>query len=188
MAAGGEGKDDPYYIQNMHDWFATHATAFEIYFDRTAGDGDHQLNGGKFPQAAALVSPALRHRVHHTDPDRDREARGDGHADSVQHPDGVEHRDGVQHTEPRARVPRLTTPALATIDARPATRSVVPTGDTDRRALDGPRPTSRPAMPSDTASSGPSVDPSASASAPAEQPASGSRARGRRPAGRSPCG
>ena len=54
MAAGGEGKDDPYYIQKMHDWFATHPTAFEIYFDRTAGDGDHQLNGGKFPQAAAL--------------------------------------------------------------------------------------------------------------------------------------
>lgn len=54
MAAGGEGKDDPYYIQHMHDWFTTHPTAFEIYFDRTATDGDHQLNGGKFPQAAAL--------------------------------------------------------------------------------------------------------------------------------------
>ena len=54
MANGGEGKDDPYYIQHMHDWFASHPTAFEIYFDRTATDGDHVLNGGKFPQAAAL--------------------------------------------------------------------------------------------------------------------------------------
>ena len=54
MANGGEGKDDPYFIQQMHTWFVTHPTAFEIYFDRTATDGDHVLNGGKFPQSATV--------------------------------------------------------------------------------------------------------------------------------------
>ena len=90
MANGGEGKDDPYYIQKMHDWFASHPTAFEIYFDRTASDGDHVLNGGKFPQAAALYkdlfskpsttpSPTARPRLVLSD----RHVRHDAHAPTV---------------------------------------------------------------------------------------------------------
>ena len=50
MAHGGAGGDDPYFIARIHDWFADHDTAFEIYFDRTSGDGDHLL--AHFPEAA----------------------------------------------------------------------------------------------------------------------------------------
>lgn len=52
MAAGGEGGDDPYFIQQMHTWFATHPTAFEIYFNRNPSDGAHRIDSGQFPQSA----------------------------------------------------------------------------------------------------------------------------------------
>ena len=109
MSAGGEGKDDPYYIQHMHDWFTTHPTAFEIYFDRTATDGDHQLNGGKFPQAAALYrqlfaapsttptasADADEVRIRHAEQHRNAEQHADG--DPVQHGPHEFERNGVEH-------------------------------------------------------------------------------------------
>lgn len=53
MAKGGAGGDDPMFIDNMHQWFGTHNTAYEVYFNRDPADGKHQIDGGAFPQAAA---------------------------------------------------------------------------------------------------------------------------------------
>jgi hypothetical protein len=53
MAHGGAGGDSPSYIDHMHQWFATHNTAYEIYFNRDAPDGSHRIDGGAFPQSAA---------------------------------------------------------------------------------------------------------------------------------------
>jgi hypothetical protein len=54
MADGGGGGDDPYYIQQMHDWIATHNLAFESYFEKNATDASHMLEGTLFPNAASL--------------------------------------------------------------------------------------------------------------------------------------
>lgn len=50
------GGDDPSFIQNMYDWFATHDTAFEDYFDADAGFTDYGLTtgSGQFPSSVAL--------------------------------------------------------------------------------------------------------------------------------------
>jgi hypothetical protein len=53
MAHGGAGGDDPAFIDHMHQWFGTHDTAYEVYFNRDPADGKHQIDGGAFPQAAA---------------------------------------------------------------------------------------------------------------------------------------
>ena len=53
MAAGGAGGDDPYFIEQMTAWFASHRVAYEIYFDRDPTDGNHAIDGGRFPNAAA---------------------------------------------------------------------------------------------------------------------------------------
>jgi Glycosyl hydrolase family 26 len=52
MGHGGEGKDDPYFVEQMHTWFATHRTAFEVYFNRDPSDGTHRIDTGAFPLAA----------------------------------------------------------------------------------------------------------------------------------------
>jgi hypothetical protein len=54
MSDGGGGGDDPYYIQQMHDWMATHNVAYESYFEKDAPDGSHMLEGTLFPNAASL--------------------------------------------------------------------------------------------------------------------------------------
>ncbi|HTY72985.1 MAG TPA: glycosyl hydrolase [Actinomycetes bacterium] len=59
MANGGEGGDDPYYVQQMAAWFASHDVAFEIYFDRAPADGDHVIDTGHFPLAAAAYVQAF---------------------------------------------------------------------------------------------------------------------------------
>ena len=53
MAKGGAGGDDPAFIDHMHQWFGTHNTAFEVYFNRDPSDGTHKIDGGAFPLAAA---------------------------------------------------------------------------------------------------------------------------------------
>jgi hypothetical protein len=53
MANGGAGGDDPYFITAMHNWFTTHNTAFEVYFNTNPADGHHVINKGEFPIAAA---------------------------------------------------------------------------------------------------------------------------------------
>lgn len=53
LAGGG---DDPTFIQNMYDWFATHHTAFEDYFDADANFVDYGLTtgNGMFARSTAL--------------------------------------------------------------------------------------------------------------------------------------
>ncbi|HVW81679.1 MAG TPA: glycosyl hydrolase [Mycobacteriales bacterium] len=53
--AGNAGGDDPYFIQQMHAWFAAHDTAFEVYFDGPEDAGStFEIGDGDFPNAAAL--------------------------------------------------------------------------------------------------------------------------------------
>lgn len=52
VANGGGGGDDPYMIEQMHNWIATHNTAFEVYFDKDTPTKSHELLNGQFPQAA----------------------------------------------------------------------------------------------------------------------------------------
>jgi len=53
MAGGGAGGDDPYFIAQMHAWFASHDVAYEVYFNRNPTDGTHRIDSGQFPQAGA---------------------------------------------------------------------------------------------------------------------------------------
>jgi hypothetical protein len=49
------GGDDPYFIQQMHAWFASHNTAFEDYFDGPEDAGStFAIADGSFPDAAAV--------------------------------------------------------------------------------------------------------------------------------------
>jgi hypothetical protein len=48
------GGDDPGFIQQMHDWFAHHNTAFEDYFDVAAQGEQFAINGGDFPKAEVV--------------------------------------------------------------------------------------------------------------------------------------
>jgi hypothetical protein len=51
--ANNAGGDDPYFIQQMHSWFASHNTAFEDYFDGGEDAGStFDINDGDFPKAA----------------------------------------------------------------------------------------------------------------------------------------
>jgi hypothetical protein len=50
---GHGGGDDPYFIDQMHQWIATHDVAYQAYFDHDASDGAHMLESGQFPNAAA---------------------------------------------------------------------------------------------------------------------------------------
>jgi hypothetical protein len=52
------GGDDPAFVQHMYDWFATHNTALEDYFDHDAPEyGQYYAltsDAGNFPRASAL--------------------------------------------------------------------------------------------------------------------------------------
>lgn len=52
-ADGHGGGDDPYFIDQMHQWIVTHDVAYQAYFDHDASDGAHMLESGQFPNAAA---------------------------------------------------------------------------------------------------------------------------------------
>jgi hypothetical protein len=52
-ADGHGGGDDPTFIEQMHAWIASHDVAYQAYFDHDAPDGDHELENGQFPAAAA---------------------------------------------------------------------------------------------------------------------------------------
>ena len=169
MSAGGEGKDDPYYIQHMHDWFTTHPTAFEIYFDRTATDGDHQLNGGKFPQAAALYrqlfaapsttptasATAYEVRIRHAEQHRNAEQHADG--DPVQHGPQEFERNGVEHRVDHRFQQRLGHGVGRPVRLVEATATATASGEPS-------------ATPSDTSSALPSSTPAGSAPAPSSSP------------------
>jgi hypothetical protein len=49
------GEDDPDFIRHMHDWFSSHNTAFENYFNDPSADGaSFDISGGGFPNAARV--------------------------------------------------------------------------------------------------------------------------------------
>lgn len=52
-ADGHGGGDDPTFIEQMHGWIESHDVAYQAYFDHDAPDGDHELENGQFPAAAA---------------------------------------------------------------------------------------------------------------------------------------
>jgi hypothetical protein len=49
---GHGGGDNPYFIQQMHDWIAANNVAFHSYFEFDRADGEHSLMSGAFPRAA----------------------------------------------------------------------------------------------------------------------------------------
>jgi hypothetical protein len=53
-ADGHGGADNPYFVSQMHAWFASHDVAYQIYFNFNADDGDHSLTSGRFPRAGAM--------------------------------------------------------------------------------------------------------------------------------------
>ena len=49
------GEDDPLFIKRMHEWFASHDTAFENYFDDPSAHGAaFDVDGKDFPEAARV--------------------------------------------------------------------------------------------------------------------------------------
>lgn len=51
---GGGGNDNPYFIEQMWNWINTNNVAWHVYFNVSAGDGDHDLyDTVKFPESAA---------------------------------------------------------------------------------------------------------------------------------------
>lgn len=62
---GHGGGDDPYYIRQMYKWIGENDYVYAVYFEFNAPDGDHQLEGNEFPNAAAAFlstfsSPNMR--------------------------------------------------------------------------------------------------------------------------------
>ncbi|MDX6208461.1 MAG: hypothetical protein QOE24_852 [Frankiales bacterium] len=51
---GHGGGDDPYFIEQMHSWFASHDVAYEAYFESTdeTVKATFAIDSGRFPQAA----------------------------------------------------------------------------------------------------------------------------------------
>jgi hypothetical protein len=51
---GHGGGDNPYFIEQMHGWFASHDVAYEAYFEATdpSVKATFAINNGQFPQAA----------------------------------------------------------------------------------------------------------------------------------------
>lgn len=52
---GHGGGDDPYFVEQMHNWIASNNVAYHVYFDFDAPDGAHALLSGRFPTAAAAL-------------------------------------------------------------------------------------------------------------------------------------
>lgn len=51
---GAGGGDNPYFVDQMHDWIASHDVAWHIYFNVQASDGNHNLfDTVAFPQSSA---------------------------------------------------------------------------------------------------------------------------------------
>jgi hypothetical protein len=50
---GGGGGDNPLYIERMHSWFQEVDPAYHAYFEHRGEPGEHELQSGQFPRAAA---------------------------------------------------------------------------------------------------------------------------------------
>lgn len=46
------GGDNPYFIEQMHNWIQTHPVAYHLYFESHDPSGDYRVFGGTFPRAA----------------------------------------------------------------------------------------------------------------------------------------
>ena len=59
---GVGGGDDPYFVEQMHGWIATHNVVYHDYWDYNAGDFKAKLSNNQYPKAAAafrrLFGPA----------------------------------------------------------------------------------------------------------------------------------
>ncbi|NOU82507.1 hypothetical protein GC101_26945 [Paenibacillus sp. LMG 31459] len=54
---GMGGADNPYFIQQMHEWIENNNVAWHVYFNVSASDGDHDLyDTVAFPQSSAKFS------------------------------------------------------------------------------------------------------------------------------------
>ena len=54
---GMGGGDNPYFIEKMHEWISENNVAWHVYFNVSAGDGDHDLyDTVLFPDASAKFS------------------------------------------------------------------------------------------------------------------------------------
>jgi hypothetical protein len=51
-ADGHGGGDNPYFIQKMHDWIATHDVAYSLYFEDSDPNAQYAVFSGRFPNAA----------------------------------------------------------------------------------------------------------------------------------------
>lgn len=49
---GRGGGDDPYFVDQMWRWTATHDVAYQMYFDYDSGDVEHELTGPHFGESA----------------------------------------------------------------------------------------------------------------------------------------
>jgi glycosyl hydrolase family 26 len=49
---GRGGGDNPYFIEQMHNWIQTHPVAYHLYFESHDPNGDYRVFGGTFPNAA----------------------------------------------------------------------------------------------------------------------------------------
>jgi Glycosyl hydrolase family 26 len=51
-ADGHGGGDNPYFIQQMHDWIAAHDVAYSLYFEDSDPNAQYAVFSGQFPNAA----------------------------------------------------------------------------------------------------------------------------------------
>lgn len=58
-ASGGGGGDNPLFVTSFLAWMKANNVRSESYFEVTAGDGDHLLEGTVFPLAAAAYKSAI---------------------------------------------------------------------------------------------------------------------------------
>jgi hypothetical protein len=50
---GTDGRDDPYYIERMHEWLEANDVAYALYFEWDSPEGFHRLMTGRFPNGTA---------------------------------------------------------------------------------------------------------------------------------------
>jgi hypothetical protein len=58
----GGGGDDPYFVQQLHDWAAANADVVKLicYENADAADGKHRLDTGRYPRGCCAVPKPVR--------------------------------------------------------------------------------------------------------------------------------
>ncbi|MDP8968674.1 MAG: hypothetical protein M3N04_08740 [Actinomycetota bacterium] len=49
---GRGGGDNPYFVEQMHQWIQTHPVAYHLYFESQDPNGEYRVFSGTFPKAA----------------------------------------------------------------------------------------------------------------------------------------